>query len=175
MNEYVFNSLSNEQKVLFSEFMKDFIVGEIHNQVVLIKNANNSVPNAADHIFHIDNKLFKYQKMVGFPEDWEYVQEIETCQHKAVKELESYLKEQNFNLLEKKCKCSSFEMELSEVRALFEKSYVEKYLVNHDFVKIVTNEGLKYKDPQLQDSWEGFLLFGIVLKSVKNPVTGELM
>lgn len=175
MNEYVYNSLSKEQKILYSEFLRDFIISEIDSQADVLRVDCDDIVIIHDEIFTIENKLSKFSNMVGLTENWEYYNNIVDHQHKTVNELISYKKAQASKPIVKKCNCSSFDMELSEVRALFEKSYTDKYLVNHDFVKIITDEGLKYKDPQLQDTWEGFLLFGIVLKSVKNPVTGEVM
>lgn len=177
MNECVYNSLNKEQKNLFGEFMRDLIIDQINVQVSIIKASEKTADGASDYIFNEDNKLVKHTSILGFPKDWEHKEEIIAHQYAAVSEIQSFFSklQPSEKPYSKKCKCSNFKMELQEVRALFEESLISKYCENYNFRKIVTNEGLKYKDSNVQLLWEGFLLFGFILKSIVNPVNGEVM
>lgn len=172
MNESTYKSLNKKQQELISDFMKDFIVSEISNQVKFFIKLNTSSDGAKKFIFEENNRFKNYIKDLGFPEDWEHKELIVKHQIGAVEDIEMYF-EKGLPTESKKDNCRYLVYKMDELRIWFEEDLKGIY-PEGNFTTIITNNGLIYKDDNIQNMWDGVLLFTKAHRQLIDPTTGGL-
>lgn len=172
MSESIYEKLDDNQKGLISEFMKDFIVSEISGQVESFIKSNVSAEGASKFIFDKDNKLENHIRDIGFPEKWEHWQSVLDHQNWAVEAIKNHFKTGYPSELKKLDSCYLV-YEMEQLRVWFEEDIKQSY-PEEKIVKIITDNGLEYKNPKIQNMWIGVLLFTKKHKQLINPTSGGL-
>lgn len=171
-NRSIYESLNEEQKKTIGDFMKDFIISQIKDQVDIFKMSNCSSESAEKFIFETENMFKKNIIHIGFPEDWEHAGEIIYCQQAAVNDIENYFDGTLSGEL-KKLNSRSLVYQIHQLRKWFEEELKEIY-PSGDFVTLITDNGLEYKDHDIQNMWDGVLFFTKKHKQLIDPTTGGL-
>lgn len=178
MKEQIFNSLNSEQRDLFNEFIRDYILLEIKKQKLNYIEKNMNAENADSFFLKENNLLKKAMDNYGFHEDWIYKETVIGAQYKVIGEVKEYFSnfkraQKTYTLDKIKNREQVIQYDMSEIRKMFE---IQMRLTCPDYClkTIITKDGLEYKDVKTNLLFTGFKMFGIEMKMRINPLTGEL-